>query len=332
MGKFFKWLFIIILLLLVGVLIFYFAVLRKPDIPYAELEAKYANAESEYLTLDNGQRIHYRDEGPKLAGSPDATPYLLVHGYSASLHTWEPWVEILSQNHRVISVDLPGHGLSNVPDPSQLSILYFVNTLDEVLADLGVEKVIYAGSSMGGNTGWSFALEHPEHIEGLVLVGASGWPRTDSEADSGPAVFKLLEMPIIGDMIRNIDPKPLFASGLKDAVYDTSLITDEMVERYADFARAPGHRDALLSIRQEERTVATKERLAALTTPTLVLQGTHDKLVPARHAELFDDALPNSELIIYGDIGHIPMEEIPERSAQDMLSWQTRLNLTPEDL
>ena len=84
--------------------------LKRDDIPYEQLEAVYANADSRYLAFDDGMRVHFRDVGPR-----DAPAIVLVHGFSASLHTWEPWVARLGDEYRVISVDLPGHGLTRAP-------------------------------------------------------------------------------------------------------------------------------------------------------------------------------------------------------------------------
>ncbi len=81
------------------------------DIPYATLEAKYASPASQYADLPGGVRVHYRDEGPRQA----ARTLVLIHGFSASLHAWEPWVERLSKDYRVVTLDLPGHGLTRAP-------------------------------------------------------------------------------------------------------------------------------------------------------------------------------------------------------------------------
>src|SRR5262245_48825341 len=101
-------------------------VLKRDDIPYAELAARYGNAESRYVDLPSGIRMHYRDEGQSTA-----PVILLVHGYSASLHTWEGWVPRLSEDYRVISIDLPGHGLTQTPQGYRASIEAFRDAVDE---------------------------------------------------------------------------------------------------------------------------------------------------------------------------------------------------------
>jgi pimeloyl-ACP methyl ester carboxylesterase len=90
------------LLLLLGA----FWYLSQPDIPRAILEAKYAGPPSQFVTLPEGTRAHVRDRGPR-----DALALVLIHGSNASLYTWEPWAKRLSDMFRVITLDLPGHGL-----------------------------------------------------------------------------------------------------------------------------------------------------------------------------------------------------------------------------
>ena len=122
-GKIVLWLLAALVVLLV---IGWFA-LQRPDTPYATLEATYANAESQFMDLPGGVRVHYRDEGN--AAGPTL---VLVHGFSASLHTWEPWVERLGGDYRIISFDLPGHGLTRAPQGYKASIDGYADIVDQV--------------------------------------------------------------------------------------------------------------------------------------------------------------------------------------------------------
>src|SRR3990167_2970127 len=101
--------------------------LRRSDIPYEQLEAIYANADSRYLVFGDEMRVHFRDVGPR-----DAKTIILVHGFSASLHTWEPWVNNLKRDYRVITIDLPGHGLSRCIDNDAIGPAQFVETINRV--------------------------------------------------------------------------------------------------------------------------------------------------------------------------------------------------------
>lgn len=296
-------------LLLVGA---YFA-LNRPDIPYTALESSYAGPASRYADLPGGVHMHYRDQG-----NSDGPVLIFVHGFSASLHTWEPWVERLGDDYRIISLDLPGHGLTRAPAGYSASMEAFVGEVRALANELQLGRFFIAGSSMGGNVAWEYALAHPEQVEGLILVDASGWPETREGLAEDPPVFKLLRNPLLGPLMRNLDSTALTRQGLQAAFFDPALANEDMVHRYVDLSRAPGHRDILLQLTLgfRERNYATRERLAPLAdTPVLILQGDTDRLVPGSHAEQFHDAIAGAQLIVFENTGHVPQEELPDQSA-----------------
>lgn len=308
------------LLVLVGIVALlaaggYFA-LRRPDIPYQALAASYENSASRYVDLPDGVRMHYRDQG-------QGPTLLLIHGFSASLHTWEPWVERLAtgddrlNDYRVISIDLPGHGLTRAPAGYQASIEAFRDVVAQFVASQDLQSFALAGSSMGGNVAWEYALAHPDQVKALILVDASGWQETREQFAADPPVFKLIRNPVIGPLLRDLDSTRLIRQGLEASFGDPALVDDAMVARYADMARAPGHRDILLQMTLgfRSRNYATAERLAALQMPVLVLAGDQDVIVPVDHARQFNQAIAGSQLILFEGVGHIPQEEAADQSA-----------------
>jgi pimeloyl-ACP methyl ester carboxylesterase len=292
--------------------------MRRADIPYDRLESLYAGSDSEFMPLGDDVRIHYRDVGPR-----DGKVLVLVHGFSASLHTWEPWIKHLARDYRVVALDLPGHGLSRCFADEPAGIGQFVDVIDRVTGQLGIEHFTLAGSSMGGHTAWNYALAHPEKLDGLVLVDASGWPSTEDEAKSSPIVFKLLANPVARNVMKDLDMSGLIRSGLEDSFSDTTRVTDAMVERYAALGRAPCHREAILGLmtRRGDRRDASDAVLAPITTPTLILQGAADNLVPAAHGEKFHAAIAGSTFKLYADVGHLPQEEVPAESLADLRAF-----------
>jgi len=290
--------------------------LKRDDIPYETLEREYANSASQYVDLPGGIRMHYRDEG-------QGPVLLLVHGFSASLHTWEPWVERLAtgdariNDYRVITIDLPGHGLTRAPAGYQASIENYVEIVHAFTQARGLTQFALAGNSMGGNVAWEYALAHPEQVNALILVDASGWQDTRPEASEEPTIFKLMRNPTLGPLLLQLDSTRLVREGLEAAFYDPALVDDAMVNRYVRLGRAPGHRDILLQLTLgfRERNFATAERLAALHMPVLIMTGDTDRLVPPEHAQLFHDAIPGSQLVTFEHTGHVPQEERADQSA-----------------
>lgn len=291
---------------------------RRGDIPYATLEKAYANQESEFLNLSDGLRIHYQDEGPE-----NADAIVLVHGFSASLHTWGAWVEDLKQTHRVVRIDLPGHGLSRCAETGGIGINQFVAVVDDVTEQLGLDKFTIAGSSMGGATAWNYALAHPSKLEGLVLVGASGWPASAEDAQNSPFIFKLLEHSAARNLVKDLDLTSMIRSALHDSFANPSLVTDDMVERYSALSRAPCHRDAILelTVEREDRPVASNQIFQGLNLPTLILHGEQDNLVPVSGGKKFLNAIDGATAHFYPGVGHLPHEEISSETLIDLRSF-----------
>lgn len=304
----------------------YFA-LKRPDLPYETLAARYENAASRYVDLPSGVRMHYRDQG-------QGPTLLLIHGFSASLHTWEPWVERLAtgedriNDYRVVSIDLPGHGLTRAPEDYEASIAAFRDVVAEFVQSQNLERFALGGSSMGGNVAWEYALAHPDQVEALILVDASGWQETRAEFANDPPVFQLLRNPVLGPLMRDLDSTRLVRQGLEASFGDPALVDDAMVSRYADMARAPGHRDILLQMTLgfRSRDFATAERLAPLRMPVLILSGDQDRIVPVDHARQFNEAIAGSQLVLFEGIGHIPQEEAADDSAMAVHEFLYRVH------
>jgi pimeloyl-ACP methyl ester carboxylesterase len=285
--------------------------LRRADIPYETLAARYETADAAYIDLPSGVRLHYQDQG-----APDAPVLVLLHGFSASTHTWDAWTAELGGEYRIIRIDLPGHGLTRAPAGYQGSMEAFAANLEEFARAAQLPRFALAGNSMGGNVAWEYALAHPERLDALILVDASGWPPEDT-TESEPIIYKLLRDPNARGLVRDLDNTSLFTTGLQSSFADPALATEDMITRYTELSRAPGHRDILAQLLQgfRVRNFATPERLAPLTTPTLIIQGAEDQLVPMSAAEAFRDAIPGAQLLIMDGVGHIPQEEAPEASA-----------------
>jgi pimeloyl-ACP methyl ester carboxylesterase len=169
---------------------------------------------------------------------------------------------------------------------------------------------------MGGGVAWNFAVRHAGRLDGLVLEDAVGWP----QPKGAPGNPNLPSGPIARAVLRKVDMKPLFAQVLKTVLLDPRLVTPAMIDRYAEFARAPGHR-AILLVGPGSPSRTTVADLGSIKTPTLILQGEQDKLVPFADGQAFAKAIPGAVLVAYPNVGHAPMQQIPGRSANDLDRW-----------
>jgi pimeloyl-ACP methyl ester carboxylesterase len=307
--------FLIFVIVVIAVGVGGFFLLNQPDIPRSALEAKYATPPSQFVTLPDGARAHYRDRGPR-----DAQVLVLLHGSNASLFTWEPWSKALSDHFRVVSVDLPGHGLTGaVPnrDYTNKGMATFVN---EFADKLGLGKFALGGNSMGGGVAALYAETYPDRLTHLILVDAGGMPV--KMGDRIPLAFKLAGSPWARPILLHVTPRSLVSEGLNDAIVRKSIITDAMIDEYWDFARMEGTREATA-----ERFSGgfdrdyIKDHIGAIKVPTLILWGEQDHLVPVAAAHEFNAAIPHSKLIVYPATGHIPMEEVAQQSAADVRAF-----------
>jgi pimeloyl-ACP methyl ester carboxylesterase len=289
--------------------------LRGPDIPYAALEAKYADGASRFVDLPGGFHVHYQEKG-----DPGKPLLVLLHGFGDSFTTWEGWVHELEGKFHIISPDFPGHGLTRAPEGFQLAGDGLPDFVDAFAAKLALPKFALAGNSMGGGAAWQLAARHPDRIDALILVDAAGFPNEKPPAEM-PLAFKLLQYPIGRAVLRNIDNRPLIDEGLKTDVFDKSLITPAIVDRWAEFQRAPGHRAILIGVNFQAQTQATPDLLGTINVPTLVLHGDSDPLIEPASARKFQAAIPGAKLIMYPRVGHLPQIEIPQRSAADVAEF-----------
>ena len=282
--------------------------------------------------MENGARVHYRDEG-----AADGATVVLIHGAMASLHTWEPWVAILGQHYRVITLDLPGHGLTGQVPEDAYGADPLTETIDAVVNALGVERFVLGGNSMGGGATWRYALTYPQRVRAMILVDsvppgdwrestAAAAPADDAESErSAPIGFALLRQSWFRAIARYLDPAPLVEQGLLSAYNNSPVVNQALIDRYYELILREGTRAAILNRSNSYSRNGANTDVSALTQPTLVMWGAQDSLIPVRLADQFAQRLPNAQVVIYDDLGHIPMEEDPQRSAADVLNFLDRL-------
>lgn len=300
----------LIVLILIGAWLW----LRGPDIPYETLEAKYAKADSHFVDLPGGYHVHYREDG-----DPNAPLLVLLHGFADSFTTWDGWVRELKPQFHILSLDFPGHGLTRAPPGSTLSGDQLADFVDAFAVQLMLPKFAVAGNSMGGGAAWELAVRHPDRVNALILVDAAGF--ANDKPGNPPLAFKILRYRLGRIVLSKIDNRPLIEQGLKDDVYDKSLITPFIVDRFAEFQRAPGHREILMGINMGSRAGSTAELLSTIKVPTLILWGESDPLIEPNAAKKFAAAISGSKLITYPKVGHLPQLEIPQRSAADVAEF-----------
>jgi pimeloyl-ACP methyl ester carboxylesterase len=292
------------------------------EIPFAQLRAEYGLRSSRTFEPEPGLRVHYIDEGNR-----EGRTLILVHGFAASVHAWRPWIERLAPDYRLIAIDLPGHGLTEAPAGYRASLEGNAALVDALANETGVRRFVLAGNSMGGAVSLAYAMAHGDRLDGLVLVDAAGWPGKDGEASGGPPWFVGLFNNGFGRwIIKSINPRLFAGGGLKSAYLDEALVTDAVLDRYVDLAMAIGHRDVLLTQQSQPAKPWTPTDFARIATPTLVMAGEQDKLIPVEQSREIAGAIPGAKLAIYPDGGHLPMEQLPDATTKDLRTFLDALS------
>ncbi len=324
-----KWL-LRIVLTLAAVLVIAFIVFRTPDTDAAEMRAKYGGEPSQFIEIGDGVTVHLRDEGPR-----DGMPIVLLHGSSADLHTWQPWVEGLKDTYRVIRFDQVGHGLTGGDPNEDYSRENYTADILEVADALELDNFILGGNSMGGKHALAFAVAHPGRLDGLVLVDGSGGPRIDDgkddDDDSGNIGFAIARAPGINRIAEQITPRSLIKQSLSQSVTVQSVVTEATVDRYWELLRYPGNRRATLARFSSEYEPLSEAEIAGVSVPTLILWGEEDRIIPVEAGQWLERTLPNAQLAVYPKIGHLPHEEAAGPTLADLSKWLANLELTNQD-
>ncbi|MBL8386178.1 MAG: alpha/beta fold hydrolase, partial [Burkholderiales bacterium] len=225
-----------------------------PDLPVAALAPRWAPAPSRFNEVE-GMRVHVRVAGPR----DDRRPLVLVHGTSASLHTWEGWAAALEGTRRVVSMDLPGFGLTGPAPDADYSPARYARFVVAVMDRLGVERAVIGGNSLGGEVAWEAVLRAPPRFAGLILVDAGGFPLAPQ---SIPLGFRLAGVPGVRRVLEFVLPRRLVESSVRNVYGDPARVTPELVDRYVELTRREGNRRALVERFAQMRRDDPTARLA----------------------------------------------------------------------
>lgn len=307
-----RWIIIAVALLII-VVIGCVAWIYTPDRPRAALEAKYAGPPSQFMQVA-GLRLHLRDTGPR-----DAPAIILLHGFGASLHTWEAWAQRLQADYRVIRYDLPGFALTG-PDPTgDYSDARTIDVMLALMDRLGIPKATIVGNSMGGRIAWMFAATHPERVAGLVLMAPDGFASPGMAYDAEPSV------PWTMRLLPYVLPAAMLRGTLEPAYADAAVLTDDVFTRYRDMMLAPGVRGAIVERMRQTVRRPPEPLLQRIEAPTLLLWGEQDAMIPFSNAQDYLQAIPRAQLVGFPDVGHLPQEEAPERSLAALTTFLSQL-------
>lgn len=281
------------------------------EIPLEDLKQRYTNEYSRFVRIGD-YNIHYQDQG---AGEP----VILMHGIFSSLQTWDGWVETLRQDHRVITLDMPGYGLTGAPeDLDDFTTDQMVSTVARFIDTLGLGRVSIAGNSLGGFIGASYAARYPGNVNKLILIDPFGYPQDT------PWILDVATFAPVSFLGNYIQPALMVTMNVRWAYGESDRIRDEDAYRYVRMNQRPGAKPLYvrtLEIVDELASNAGPRPFNSVSAPTLLMWGAADDWVPVELANLWLQDIPNARLVTYPTVGHMPMEEIPGQTVADAVTF-----------
>jgi len=274
-----------------------------------KLENEYFNKNSKYTKILNNN-VHYRDKG-----NIKKPALFLIHGLVSALQTWDGWVNYLQKDFRIVRLDLPGFGLSGPTHDKNYSKKIWIDTVNNLAKKLEIDSFSIAGNSLGGYVAWNYAITYPDKVEKLILIDPVGYPQ------KMPFTIWLFSLPIFRDMAKFTVPRFIFEYNVRQVYGDINKVTKKSKDLYYNMALREGAICAYVKIFKLLRKRANDKSISYgiddIKCPTLIMWGNKDAWVPIEHLKKWHKAVKNASIRIYDGAGHIPMEEIPEQTAQD---------------
>lgn len=261
--------------------------------------------------------------------------YLLVHGIGGCASDWHKVIpELVNRGHYVVAVDLPGHGASG-KEGGDYSLGAIASVLRDLIAHLGLEKVVIVGHSLGGGIAMQFHYQFPSACEGLVLVCSGGL------GVETPPWLRAATLPGAGYVFAGIGSKKAsrtlrwMTRQMGRIGMEPQALTPESLDRLSRFGDRPTRQAFISTLRSVvdvtgQRVTALGKLGAIGDTPVLLIWGAHDRVIPVSHAYHAVQIIPNAELVVFPRIGHEPHIEDPIRVAELLSSFQDRVERTHE--
>lgn len=291
----------------VGAVIAFKMLTRAKGVIWDDVSEQVPHSSNSHFVGVDGAKVHFQEFGDSAAPK-----ILLIHGYSASVYVWNTTAPALAeQGFHVIAVDLLGFGYSEKPPWFDYSINSQARMISRFMNRLGIGRTTVVGSSYGGAVAATLALDYPERVEKLVLVGAV----CNDEPKNHP-ILKLVSIPGVGEVITPflIDSKIFLRRRMHDslATVNHHLITEEHVNSVMRPLRAADAHYSLLATSRNWRACRVEQDAHLINQSTLIVWGEHDNVIPIRDGHTLYNEILNSRMVVLKNCGHGPQVEKPE--------------------
>lgn len=280
---------------------------RAPRVEWNDVADLVPHSSNSHFVEIDGARVHYQEFG----GATEPV-IILIHGYTASTYVWKTTAPALANaGFRVIAIDLLGFGFSEKPPWFGYSIQGHARVISRFMNRLGIGRAAIVGNSYGGAVALTLALDYPERVEKLVLVGAV--------INNGPKnhpILRLVKRRGIGEILTPflVDSRMLLRGRMRRTIAPANhhLVSRERMDSIRRPLRSrEGHRSLLATSRAWDAS-RIEQDLHLINAPTLIIWGDQDNIVPIRDGHTLHEEILNSRLVVLKECGHVPPEEKSE--------------------
>ncbi len=293
-------------------------------VPVPELDGlvpaeQFIEADSQFVEVD-GVNVHYKE-----AGAGEKT-FILLHGFGGSTYSWREVMADFAQLGHVIAYDRPAFGLTERPMPEDwvenpYGMKANIELLRGLLDEFGIEKAVLVGNSAGGGVSVAFALEYPERVETLILVdpGVGGGRGPQFPAWALPLMWTP-QMRHLGPLMMR-DYQETLPNTIEREWYDKTKLTDGIRQEYLKLLKIEKWDRAFYELTFAPAYPELRPVLPQLTVPVFIIAGQEDRLIRAFYFEAISTEIPNAQLMLIPQCGHVPQEECPTQFMEAVTNY-----------
>ena len=281
----------------------------RPNLIVSKLKAKadLTLPTSHFINWRNAE-IHYTVEGTGF-------PILMVHGFGGSVRNFTKLTDSLKNEYRIVRIDLPGFGLSDMPElqKGETFINLYQDYMQFIIDTLDLDSMYLIGNSMGGMVAWNVAAFDSTHIKKMVLLNAAGY---ELDKIAKGATGKMSDKRMLY-LFEKVLPLTFSEGAARKCFADGSKIDYGIVPQNNEMWNRQGNIQAAFALACSG-SFPDSANITKVSCPTLIIWGEQDEVVPVTHAQKFKRDIKNSQLIVYNPCGHVPMIEVPELLVPDL--------------
>jgi len=264
-----------------------------------------------FITI-NGIKICYQ----KYGNAKDSI--ILIHGFVASSYSWNKIVVALSKKFTVYALDLPGFGYSDRPKDIEYNIDTYAKLVLDFMNSFGIKNAHLAGNSMGGAISLKIVYDNPERVKKLILVDSAG---ADEKISFHPELLKSFDEKELLKFAKMLIDNDTFIRMVMRMVFYNQILVEDLFDGYAKPLRMEGSAEVMIALIKRFEKWSLKDKLQYINIPTLIIWGENDNIISVGNAEIFNQLIKDSKVVVLKECGHIPMEEKPEEVSKLIIEF-----------